>query len=147
MLSNQSGYKCSKQKRAVGSSSSGASKTRQSKRQVSKETFHKWQWTYKREHQSMTMACRLCAEMDDQGKSLVSTLWCVVCRQYETRICGPKNFSRAWTNSSSNHTCKTSNITDHANSEPHKVAMCIFTCYCIYCMYLCINEMCQVNIL
>ena len=44
-------------KRAVGSSSSGASKTRQSKRQVSKETFHKWQWTYEREHQSMTMAC------------------------------------------------------------------------------------------
>ena len=33
----------------------------------------------------MTMACRLCAEMDDQGKSLEPMLWCVVCRQYETR--------------------------------------------------------------
>ena len=39
-----------------------------------KGDFHKWQWTYKREHQCMTMACRLRAEMDDQGKSLVSTL-------------------------------------------------------------------------
>ena len=94
----------------------------------------------KREHQSMTMACRLHAEMDDQGKSLVSTLWCVVCRQYETRICGPKNFSRAWTISSSDH--KTSNITDHANSEPHDTAMmylCTFTCYCIYCTLLLYN--------
>ena len=90
--------------------------------------------SYKREHQSMTMACRLRAEMDNQGKSLVSTLWCVVCRQYETRICGPKNFSRARTNSSSNHI--TSNVTDHANNEPHKAAimyLCTFTCYCIYC--------------
>ena len=140
MLSNQNGCKCSKRKRAVGSSSSGTSKTRQSKRQVSKETFHKWQWTYKREHQSMTMACWLCAEMGDQGKSLVSTLWCVVRQQYETRVCRPKNFSRARTNSSSNH--KTSNITDHANSEPHKAAMmylCTFTCYCIYCTLLLYN--------
>ena len=47
-----------------------------------------------------------------------------------TRL-GPQNFSRAWTNSSSNHI--TSNVTDHANSEPHKVAMmylCTFTRYC-----------------
>ena len=135
-------------KRTVGSSSSGASKMRQSKRQVPKETFHKWQWTYMKEHQSMTMARRLQSEMDDQGKSLVSTLWCVVCqqyetricRQYETRICGPKNFSRAWTNSSSNH--KTSNINDHANSEPHKgdmIYLCTFTCYCIYCTLLLYN--------
>ena len=56
--------------------SSDASKTKQSKRQVSKETFHKWQRTYEREHQSMVW---LRSEMDDQDKSLVSTLWCVVC--------------------------------------------------------------------
>ena len=93
-------------------SSSCASKTKQSKRQVSKETFHKWQRTYEREHQSLTW---LRAEMDDQEKSLVSTLWCAVCGQYETRICGLKNFSRARISGSSNH--KTSNITDHANSE------------------------------
>ena len=61
---------------------------------------------------------RLRAEMDNQDKSLVSTLWFVVCWQYETRICGLKNFSRAWINGSSNH--KMSNITDHANSEPEQ---------------------------
>ena len=61
---------------------------------------------------------------DGQDKSLVSTLWCAICRQYETRICGHKNFSQAWIDGSSNH--KTSNITDHANSEPHKAAMMYF---------------------
>ena len=50
------------------------------------------------------------ADMDDQDRSIVSTLWCVVCRKYETRMCGFKNFSRAWIDGSSNH--KTSNITD-----------------------------------
>jgi len=49
-------------------------KAKQLKKQVSKEAFHKWQWTYKREHQSMAW---LRAEMDDQDKSLVSMLWCV----------------------------------------------------------------------
>ena len=113
-----------KRKAAVGSSSSDTSKTKQLKRQVSKETFQKWQRTYEREHQSMAW---LRAEMDDQDKScckiaaIVSTLWCIVCRQYETRICGLKNVSRAWIDGSSNH--KTSNITDHASSEPHKAAM------------------------
>ena len=65
-----------KRKTAVGSSSSGTSKTKQSKRQVSKDTFQKWQRTYK-EHQSMTW---LRAEMDGQDKSLVSTLWCAICQ-------------------------------------------------------------------
>jgi len=33
------------------------------------------------------------AEMDDQDKSLVFIFWCVFCWQYETGICGLKNFS------------------------------------------------------
>ena len=60
-------------------------------------------------------------EMDDHDKTLVSMLWCVVCRQYEMSINGLKNFSRAWIDGSSNH--KTSKITDYAKSEPHKAAM------------------------
>ena len=103
-------------KRNTGSSDS--SKKKWSKRQVSKETFHKWQRTYERELQSMAW---LCADIDDQDKAIVSTLWCVVCRKDETRICGLKNFSRAWIDGSSSH--KTSNITNHANSEQHKSAM------------------------
>ena len=59
------------------------------------------------------------ADMDDQDKSIVSTLWCVVCRKYETRTCRLKKFSRAWIDGSSNH--KTSNITDHANIISHDV--------------------------
>ena len=59
------------------------------------------------------------AEMDEQDKTLVSTLWCVVCQEYEARISGHKNFSRVWIDGSSN-------ITDHANSEPHKAAMMYF---------------------
>ena len=43
------------------------------------------------------------ADMDDQDKSIVLTLWCVVCRKYKTRMCGLKNFSRAWISGSSNH--------------------------------------------
>ena len=70
------------------------------------------------EHQSMAW---LRAEVDNQDKSLVSALWCVVHRQYETRLCRLKNFSKAWIDGSSNH--KMSNITDHTNSEPHKMAM------------------------
>ena len=74
---------------AVGSSSSSTSKSKQSKRQALKETFLRWQRTYEKEYQSMGW---LRAEMDDQDKSLVSTLWCVVCRQYENKICGIKTF-------------------------------------------------------
>ena len=107
---------CKRKTTAVGLSSS-----KQSKRQASKETFLRWQRTYEKEYQSMGW---LCAEMDDQDKSLVSTLWYVVCRQYENKICGIKKFSRVWIEGSSNH--KTSNITDHAKSEPHKMAMVYF---------------------
>lgn len=64
-----------KRKTAGGSSLSGASKTKQSKRQMSKDIFEKWQRTYEKEHQSVAW---LRAEMDDQDKSLVSTLWCIV---------------------------------------------------------------------
>ena len=95
--------------------------TKQPKRQVSKDTFLKWQRNYEKEHQSMTW---LRASMDQQDKSVVSTLWCVVCREYENRICGYRNFSRTWIDGSSNH--KTSNIVDHAKSDPHKAAMGYF---------------------
>ena len=40
------------------------------------------------------------------------------------RVCGYKNFSRAWVDGPSNQ--KTSNITDHAKSELHKTAMMCF---------------------
>ena len=60
-------------------------------------------------------------DLDPQDRSLVSVLWCDVCRKYEDRIRGQKNFSRAWIDGSTNH--KTSNISDHATSDQHKVEM------------------------
>lgn len=85
---------------------------------MKKDTFLKWQRSYEKEHQSTVW---LRADVDREDKSVVSTLWCVVCRKYESQLTGHKNFSRAWIDGSSNH--KTSNITDHANSEQHKSAM------------------------
>ena len=101
--------------------SSGSSKTKRAKRQVSKDTFLKWQRTYEREHQSMAW---LRADMDKEDRSTVSTLWCFVCRKYKERICGQKNFSKAWIDGSTNH--KTSNLTDHTCSEQHKSSMALF---------------------
>ena len=58
---------------------------------MSKEAFYKGQRTSEREHQSVVW---LHAGMDDQDKSII--IWCVVCRKYETRMCG-LNFWKAWT--------------------------------------------------
>ena len=85
------------------------------KRQVSLETFKKWQKTYEKDHLSLTWLC-----CDEDG-SHVSVLWYAVCRTYQVKIVGHRNFSEAWVRGSSNH--KTSNIVDHATSEQHKAAM------------------------
>ena len=77
-------------KRAGGSDSTPI--TKQARRQVSKETFIKWQRSYERDYQSLTW---LRAEVDDKDKKLVDTLWCHACRVYESKICGIKHFSRA----------------------------------------------------
>ena len=46
---------------------------KQTKRQASKEMLLKWQ---RSEYQSMTW---LRADMDKEDRSIISTLWCVVC--------------------------------------------------------------------
>ena len=107
-------------KRAGGSDSTPI--TKQAQRQVSKETFIKWQRFYERDYQSLTW---LRAEVDDKDKKLVDMLWCHACRVHESKICGIKNFLRAWILGSTNH--KTSNITDHAKGEPHRATMSFLT--------------------
>ena len=77
----------------LGATAAGESHTtNKQKRQVTKETFNKWQRLYERDHQSTTW---LRCDIDTQKKTLVATLWCSVCRKYEPNICGLKNFSRA----------------------------------------------------
>ena len=81
-------------KRSVrGSITADLSKSKKIKRQVSKETFSKWQRIYESEFQAMSW---LRCSMDRSDKLLVSTLWCEVCCKYERRIDSMKNFSRAW---------------------------------------------------
>ena len=105
-------------KRSSEEQASSASK--QPRRQVKHDTFLKWQRNYEKDHQSLAW---LRADRDTNDKSLVSTLWCAMCRKYESQISGQRNFSRAWIEGSVNH--KTSNIIDHATSDQHKSAMTI----------------------
>ena len=60
-------------------------------------------------------------DRDKDDRLLVSTVYCKVCREYENKIIGMRNFSSAWINGSWNH--RTSNILDHAKSDQHKAAM------------------------
>ena len=100
------------------SSSSSGSTIKKSKRQVSVATFEKWQRQFDGDYQTLLW---LRCTKDGTHKSLVSTLWCDVCRQYEAKITGMRNFSDAWITGSTNH--KSSNIVDHAKSEQHVSSM------------------------
>ena len=97
-------------------STSGAEK--KVKRQLSVKTFERWQGQYNTEHKSLSW---LRCERDPRDKTLVSVLWCEVCRKYEARIRGQKSFSKAWIEGTANQ--RTSNVLDHANSGQHKAAM------------------------
>ena len=96
-------------KRVSACSSSDSSSTKRNKRQVSVATFEKWQRQYDSDYQSVLW---LRCTKDDNDRSLVSTLWCDVCRQHEARITGMSNFSASWITGSTNH--RTSSIVDHA---------------------------------
>ena len=95
------------------------------KRQVTVATFDKWQRQFDRDYQSLLW---LQCTKDRSDSSLVSTLWCDVCRQYEAKITGMRNFSLAWITGSTNH--KTSNILDHAKSEKHARSMACMRTAC-----------------
>ena len=100
------------------SDSSSSTVSKRNKRQVSVATFEKWQRQYDSDYQSVLW---LRCTKDDDDKSLVSTLWCDVCRQYKARITGMRNFSASWIAGSTNH--RSSSIVDHAKSEQHVASM------------------------
>ena len=101
---------------ACGNLSNSSSKNQ--KHQVTVATFEKWLRENDREYQTLHW---LRCEKDPDDRSLVSTLWYVVCRKYEKRIISLRNYSDAWVKGSTNH--KTSNIVDHARSDCHVSAM------------------------
>lgn len=88
------------------------------KRQVTVNTFLKWQSSLEREHQTISW---LRYDVDKMNRTLVDTLWCEACRKNEERIIGMKNYSGVWIKGSTNH--KTSSVVDHAKSDQHKAAM------------------------
>ena len=51
----------------------------------------------------------------------MAVLWCSACREYDSKICSMKNYSRAWVTGSENQ--RTSNVLDHVASDQHKAAM------------------------
>ena len=51
----------------------------------------------------------------------MALLWCSACREYQSKICAMKNYSRSWIAGSENQ--RTSNVLDHVASEQHKAAM------------------------
>ena len=81
-------------------------------------TYKKWQTNYEQEYQTLSW---LRCDVNEHDKSLVGLLWCAVCRRFEERIRGVKNFSNVWITGSNNHKC--SNVLDHARSDQHKAAM------------------------
>ena len=106
---------------ASNSSSSSCEIVKKQKRQISIATFNKWQSLYNREHDSLVW---LRCDKDREDRTIVSTLWCDVCKKYESSITGLKNFSRVWIDGSLNH--RVSNVLDHATSIQHKAAMVRF---------------------
>ena len=92
--------KCSKKRRCLGSSTSSnssstddATTAKRLKRQVQVLTFEKWQRELDKENNTLLW---LCGERDRRERLLVSTLYCKVCREYEDKIIGFRNFSSAW---------------------------------------------------
>ena len=85
--------------------------------QLSVNTFKRWQEQYEKEHSSLSW---LRCDQDQPDKTLVSALRYEMCRKYEARIRGQKNFSKAWIEGTNP---RTSNVLDRANSSQHKAAM------------------------
>ena len=103
------------------STSSSLLPTKKPRRQAKVSTFEKWKRELNMEHKtSLWLRC----DKDDTDKTLVSTLWCEVCRRYEDRLRGMRNYSGAWISGSTNH--RTSNVIDHSKSDQHTFSMARF---------------------
>ena len=59
--------------------------------------------------------------LDFDSNDCVGSLWCELCRRYESSIAGSKNFQHAWLVGSVNQ--RTSNVIDHAMSQQRSIAV------------------------
>ena len=106
-------YKMASKRSAGCHDSSSSSKKR--KCQVMLVTCNKWKTQYDQEYNTLSW---LRCKPDAPDSSLVNSLSCSVCIQFEANVSGLKNFSRV---GFSNH--QASNIINHAQSKQHKAAM------------------------
>ena len=106
--------KMADRRKRVASSSHGKTPAseKKAKRQVGVSMCKKWQREFDREYQSLLW---LRCDKDEANRSLVATFYCKVCRQFEDRIRGMRNFSSAWVTGTTNH--RTSNVLDHAKNN------------------------------
>ena len=70
-----------------------ASLRRKTGAMITVRTFEIWQEQYNAPHKNLTW---LRCDKDWSDRSLVFVLWCELCRKYEARIKGQKNFSSEW---------------------------------------------------
>ena len=105
---------------------SGSQTSEKKRHQVSASTIEKWQREFNRDYQSLLW---LHCDKDVANWSLLATLYCEVCRRFEDRVQGMRNFSSAWLTGSTNH--KTSNVLDHTKSKQHTTFMACFQEECV----------------
>ena len=74
---------------------------------------------FDREHKTLSwLECETCIEA---GARVVTQLKCSVCKKFQSRIVGKRNFSDRWITGA--ESIRTTNIHDHAQSEQHIHAM------------------------
>ena len=82
------------------------------KRQAKVSTFDKWRRELNMEHKTLLW---LRCDKDTTDKLLVFTVWCEVCRRYEDKLKGMRNYSGTWITRRTNY--KTSNVIDHSKTD------------------------------
>ena len=91
------------------------------KRKVTVATYQKWREDFDKELKTVSW---LDSETEvENGKKCVKKLKCSVCKKFESKITGRRNFSNRWIVGADS--IRTSNIRDHAHSDQHVHAMCL----------------------
>ena len=85
------------------------------KRKVSYPTFQQWKRDFDREYKTLSwLECDTCIEA---GTRVVTQLKCSVCKKFQSRIVGKRNFGDRWITGA--ESIRMSNIRDHTQSEQH----------------------------
>ena len=100
----------------TSSSSEGLGIESSKRRKVKSATVDKWILDYDK-----TLSTSTWMQYERSDRSHVSKIFCSICKRYEDRIKGSRNFNRAFIDGSAN--LRTSSFRDHAKSDMHERAM------------------------